>query len=561
MSRTEVLIELSPTRLELAVVRAGVVEASRSERSAEADWGADFAARLTALAPRLASWTQELGLAGREATVVYSAPTAVAGVFGCPASAGALAAARAGVLSLGGVIDFPLEGNPHGTQRLACDIAEGGPTGTGPAQAHTLACADRDPTTAALVQWLHGAGLECRRLVPEPAMALGAAVASLRDAATCRAVVWIGEHTAVLAAGDARRLRFVRTLSVGVEGMVDALTRPLRAGSGEAGGALDRAGARRILWRCGIPEPDETLDPERGVTGQMVLPLLQPALQRLTLEIKQSLRFGLGDDARAGAPLHLAGPGARLANLSERLAQACGTAVVAPPVGPRGEPMSVECGPLHAALQGAADRINLLPGRAVERRTLRRTRLAVFAGLTLAAAVAAAQGLLAWTGVRAAEHELASLHVRAEAARQATALRDRALQATALVRSAAARAAQAAGPQADWAAVLVTLAELTPEQIRFASIDLNVTEEGPVAHLAGQVAGADDAAFAATVAKLTQALSGSPLVRSVRLGATGRTQVRGAPARRFEFTVSLVPLPARPTDVAAATDRAGEAAR
>src|SRR5262249_38213525 len=155
------------------------------------------------------------------------------------------------------------------------------------------------------------------RAVPADAAATIGAVASVRDkpaSDTVCAGFYFGEHSSVLAAMMNGRLCFVRTLGLGVDALVDALTRPIRVRQGPEGFrprvTLERGAARDLLLAMGVPGPDVVVDPQRGIDGSAVLPLLQPVVQRICIEVKQSLRFGM-EEAAGKAPVRLTivGPG------------------------------------------------------------------------------------------------------------------------------------------------------------------------------------------------------------------------------------------------------------
>ncbi len=100
----------------------------------------------------------------------------------------------------------------------------------------------------------------------------------------------------MLAVGRPGRLAFVRSIGVGTESFADALVRPLRARAAEtAPVSLDRESVRSVLRQVGIPSPDALIPGHPELTGASLLPVLHPVIQRLALEIKQSVRFGVED--------------------------------------------------------------------------------------------------------------------------------------------------------------------------------------------------------------------------------------------------------------------------
>src|SRR5882672_4653864 len=93
--RKQVVVELTPTRLEVATLHGGRVEASRCERMEPGDWSESWPAALIALDETLARLVTKLGVQGAPATILYAAPTGASAVFSCPSSAGAVSGEQA----------------------------------------------------------------------------------------------------------------------------------------------------------------------------------------------------------------------------------------------------------------------------------------------------------------------------------------------------------------------------------------------------------------------------------------------------------------------------------
>jgi hypothetical protein len=550
--RKHVVIELSPHRVAVAVLRGNAVVDCRVEQLEHTDWDARWPVVLAALEPRLSAIVAELGAAGGTATVLYSAPTALAAVFACPASAGAAGAERAALLALAEQTHLALPLNPHEAHCLGAD--PWGDARSGP-QRHTLAVLDQDSSTLALAALVRQVGLEPVIILPADAVPMAAVVRSVlgRRADQPIAVLWFGEHTSILAAGSRGRVRFTRVLRLGTQTLVDALRRPIRIpvapGTSSAAAetlTLDYGAAAKLLAAIGIPDPQQVIAEAGGVTGAAILPLLQPVLQRIALEIKQSLRFGMAEEERAHVQLAVEGAGGALPRLGEALSNLCGSPLAPPEQCPGigivvGDPAG-EAGGLVAAW-GELSRVgvNLLPEEIENAQSRRRLRTRVWAGIGAALALVALYAGSTRIALASAQDQLAKAKARSDQVQQSQTTQNAARAADALKRVLQGRIATELGPSTDWATVLSVLAEQTPASIKLMSVDMQVTEAGPTAHIDGYVRAADSGDFARLLREFSESLESMPIVTGVRVGATQRVQVRGSDVQRFELTLSLLP--------------------
>jgi len=559
LARAYTIVEITPTRLELAAVSGSTVQHRRAERYNPPAPGADWAETLRARHQTLASWVRELNLQGTPTTVLFNSPTAVAALPACPAALGEAAIERASILALAEAAGYPIADNPTSTATLFIDrrpvekpSQSGTPQTPGQRMAHTLAAVETDANCTLLSQWIASCGLTPTRLIPAfvPPISRLAATLSRRPAAggdSLSATLWFGEHESFFIVGDANGVVLFRALSVGVENLVEALLRPItpRGADGACGDpvTIDRAAARSLLDRTGIPQPGDTVDERSGFTGASVLPLMNPVLQRFSIEIKQSLRFGLSDKQRSAVALTLDGPGAALPRIDAALAQLCAVPV-APAQAPRtGERGSSTDGNIAAVIADPAPTLSLLPATMQQAQIRTRARRSLWVGLAVSAATVAAYGGWLYMDLHAARSQAATLYARAEEARRAEQAANAATASAASALAANAYVARAMGAAPDVAAVLALLGETTDRRTTLESIDVRESETAWVCRVSGMMQAGDDKAFADALKAYTDAIAKSPLVASVKLGAAARTKVNDADAHRFDLTIELVEVP------------------
>lgn len=540
------VIEVSPSRLEVAAVRGGRVVAARSQRHDGVGWNDTWPGGLLALDVALATAVRELDIAGAEAVVIAHSPSAACGVFACNAAAGQSGGQNAALLALANVCQHDLASNPAEVALLTRD-ADAGTQGK---QAHWLAYTDRDRTSAALMAWADRAGLRTSGAIPAEALDLATAVDHVRRAPADgppAVVLLMGEHNCVLAAGNAARLRFVRTIGVGVETLVDALTRPMTARDGHTSVTLTRSEARELLWTKGVPTRADVLDDARGLDGAAALPLLQPVIQRLSVEAKQSMRFGLTEEERAGAAVRMLGIGSGLVGFARAVSLQSGLQVEGPSA-TWGTPTSAEHGPI-ASLAHRAPLEALVPTATGEVRELSRSRRRLHAGIAIAAAVVATD---AWVTRFELSRETTRMEAIASVSRAAVEAQEAVAAAQTQMIALEARVRDTASASPRWAPALAMAATLAPRTIRLDSVALSAESGTPHVLLTGFAEEADGSDATRAVKEYLESLGQLPIVRAVVLKKTERGNFQGVDQQHFEILATLV----KPAAVAAAQEPA-----
>jgi Tfp pilus assembly protein PilN len=452
--------------------------------------------------------------------------------------AGSAQAAKAARLALAEAAGFALDANPHSLSWLTSDTRG---TEDGSASIHTLGIADTEDTAKALASWIKQAGLEPSALIPDEVPGIAAAVdaaLNLADGDNITVVLHIGEHRSALAAASKGRLRFIRQIAIGTESLVQAWTRELNIDGRTV--VLDHTGAAEMLVRVGIPERRQVVDPERGITGDALLPLVQPILQRCVVDIKQSLRFGLEEKERENVTVFGIGPGSNVPALMRLVADQSAMNLGASPA----KPGRASAGMIDTWLEGRQISVNLLPrglqSQLIDRRVRRGLWVGVAATLTLIVADAAMTRFELGSQERAA----ADLRHRMESTAPASALMQKLTSEQSALSSARQRVSAKLDSLADWDAVMVMLARCTPESVKLVQVNFLFDNGRPVCRLSGHapIGGLADAS--ATLQRFMDAMSATGIVRGCRLGAAQRSEIGGTAVQNFEMTVSLVQLPA-----------------
>jgi hypothetical protein len=533
-----VIVELSPTRTEVALLKGSRVSAGASVRH---EAGHDLAGLLSAAGQHLPGLVERCGAQGAEATIIYHSPTAVCAVHACPKAAGAAGAERAARLALSETAEFPLAANPHDLRPLCADR---GDEAAGVPQAHALAVAEVDETARAVAAAASAAGLRPGALVPAAAVAIAAACrrAMGAGAGSAAVVLHVGEQASVLAGCAQGRLRFTREVGIGSEAFVDALAREIRPTDPQATPVvLSREAARKLVMSVGVPLRAQEVDAALGLKGESVLPLMQPVVQRFLVEIRQSLRFGLEEAQRGSAVLIGSGGGVRVPRMIGLIGEQCGLAVTEGGATGAGPDESSACGLISEYLAEGAAGIRLLPRQLGRQTSLRATQRALWTGIAAAGVLVAGDAILTRRDLRATRAEIALLEKGVSEASAAGAVRDRYMSEQAALAGARVRMAGRMAAVADWDAVLSALSASTPAVIRISEIDMRMENGRATMRLSGATplnGGQDNA-----IKGYLDAVSAIPVVRSCRLGATQRSESPAGPVQAFDMTVSLVEVP------------------
>jgi hypothetical protein len=573
--KARAIIQLTMTRLVVARCRGDRVEDARAHELDAPTYKDRWPGIIAELHEPLTGLVRSLGLSGADAVLLYHAPTAIAGVYNCPAT-GSISEARSAA-RLQAAESLSTTDGISDAQALATDPSP--VNARGAPQRHTLAVLDAAQSVDALTSWLTSAGLNVMQCLPVDAPALALCVRNVtatsgqKDPATATATIWIGEHSTTMAAGVGGTLRFIRTVAIGTEALCEAMSRPMRTRRpDEVPITLDRPAARALLAKAGIPLPGDVIDSSRGIDGASVLPLLQPVLQRLAVEVKQSFRFGLTEGERTNLRIVLDGPGSALGRLAESVAQLTGLSIsseralgsmigLSPTPGVQPIPSPAQApAPQDSSNARVAERVSSIitawPGLRglglglVSDQTRQAQRiLGARRGLRLGYLSAGALLCMSWfwTSVQLSQSRsiFEDLQRSAGDADRLAQMKTSLAEATQLMRALESRVARHASPTSDFAVLLAEVASATPPHVRISRVEIAPGERNATLRLTGRISAAAERPFAQAMRSYTDTLGAIPLVLDARLGATSRVPASEAVTgeeHRFELSLSLAPL-------------------
>lgn len=534
-SQCQVLVELTPEQVVLSLVNRGQAGETRVARLTARVEGRIVTAVAT-YTEALSRLVMESGSQDMRAMVLFTSPDAGAGVFSCARRAGEAAAERAALLALGEATSLDVVEEPHAVITLATDDrdAEGVP------QVHKLGIAVADGELEAVSEIVEGAGLQFAGAMPSTGLGMLSAVSAAVPASAdgVRILLHMGERDSTIVGATQGRMRFVRQAPIGLESLVEVLTRDPILDVSDTPHRLTREEARALLFAQGIPLPGQGVEVTPKVQSKAVLPLLQSTLQRLALEVKQSTRFGLSEGDRAKAVLSISGVGAKVRRLESLISEMSGFSDLSEANSDADKKM-----PTDLQVWSDLPELSLFPREVMKQRVARDLQRRFLVGAALAiAALGLTWGKMRYD-IKSATDEIAVLATPHESETRSQLLADQ-VRAANIALAAAKDSLHAASPtRVRVQGLLLSLATASSRQVRLTNVEVDANDGGGVARISGVVlseAGKDGAFM---LGKFIDQLSGTPVVRNCKLASTRRGTGQDEGSIFFEMSVEVVRLP------------------
>lgn len=519
MLKKRLVFECSSARVALHMLtkRGSVLLGQREAPPGE--WTENWSAAVSGCAQLLREWVTARRLTGYEVLVVFGRSASTSIISSCPRGADSHAAARLAAIEAS---SFNAGGASYETYDLSCDSAGAG------AQQHVLAMGELDSHLDCLYRLAEDAGLRVIGCVPAAASGLWMAHDHLMRSGSpgARISVYLDTQTAALVAWEDGRIKFARSLPLGFEPVARTLARELAARSAPG---IDLTAPLTLLRTVGLPKKGEPIGPT-GIPGEAVIPHIQPLLQRMAVELKQSVRFGLSEANRSSAPLSVVGPGAEIAGLPESLAALSG---LVPAVGPK---------PAYGLVAEPMLTAALLPKAVASQRRYHNLKQSVIAGCVVALLAVAGDGVISSWQAKELKTEVARLTSAVESSRSLEAVAERTLQQEQALVALRERLASWAGGASRPDAALVLLADACQQTAVIQEFDYRTDKSGTTTRVRGLAFGDDKQA----VQRVVERLTASPLVLDAKIESIrrGGKDASGRDGSLFDLTLRFAPIAA-----------------
>lgn len=491
-------------------------------------------------AEALEAVVRELNLAGTWARVVYRSPTQAVDLASFDL--------RSGNQARGAAILPCLESLSYAASSAVAEaVVMGRDRGGDKRRWHIMVAADRIDVTRAIVEMVESTGLRFESATPIDAAVLAGLIRrALNYAGPTHGWLHFGKHSSFFVLGGEGRVRFQRSIGLGVETIVQSLTRPIRMPD-ENPIELDYETAKTIVHEHGIPENDEVLDSDRQLTRRHIMPQIQPVLQRYVVEVRQSLRFGLPESERDSIAITVTGPGSTIPGLTQLIAWELKLQFKPDPDYPDFD-YQQPAGPGSELLQSMQDRrflncVNLQPTETANRRQVGQLRKWLWAGAAAAVAVVGFDALRLQSRVTELRGHEATLTSRMTELETLDKTHKKLLAALGALAELELTVATEVGARANLRAILQELSILTPKSVRLNSVRLSRENDFMVARIYGR-ASQVNAAGQTELEPFIEALKASPIFLNAELKNVEVTSGQGGMAgQRFEATFAALLAP------------------
>lgn len=554
VARTSAIIELLPLRVTLHAVDRGRIIATRSEDLGSTG-GAEAQQSLADVALVLQRLAGELSLTGARATLIYQRPETALVVTSSPdaSEAGELSAK----LALAEAAGYPLDDNPYDTVRLSrMRSTRAGDAVPDENQFLFASASESESFAAALAGLITSAGMKVSSFIPAQIVALlDAAKACQGHIGGAGVALHVSDHLTALVAGSNGRIAVARVISTGLEDFIWAMARSVTLPNG-APHSISKTQAALIFSQHGFPVRGQPTGIIEGLSGDLVMPLVAPVLQRAAIEIKQSLRFAIAEKDRSQTSVLTRGSGAAVRGLINAVAVQAGLPPCDPPLDPSTEPVAIVAGTslAQAWLDLGEPPFTTIPKSERLAGAHRMARRAITIGAAVACLAVGYEAVWSRVELRGLtqQHDLARAAL-AGAGSTASVAKD-SVRIQGELAGVHSRIDQWVGPIVAWNAMFESIGKQTDPRIALNEIDVSTTGDLPVVRLRGTVRAQGDAEGATVVQHYLAALGSLPIVESSKLNSTRRTGPSNATAgnapasggdsgQEFDLSLVLVALP------------------
>lgn len=543
MKKRYVVLEFSTGRADLARFEGTKRIDQKRIAWTDADTATEWISDLRQAAPKLRDAVTAIGGTGLPAVVLYRSPSVTVDLasVGVRNEGQAADAARLSCIdSLTFTDAIPIV--------EACVVArdQGGEV----RQTHTVVAGDRSDLVQAIVQVVIEAGLEFESATPTDAAIFARLVREAQaEKSDAAGVLYIGDESSFFICSGSQQLFIARSMGLGFESLVTTLKRPIRV-SADTSVELTPKEARAMVFEHGIPAFDATINHSTPLAGRQIIPLLQPILQRLVVEVRQSVRFGLPSTVSTRVPIRLCGPGARVPNLANILRRELELEVTVDPRSEQFDPdLPASRGSTIIDAMAAMDvvrEINLQPESLATSRRSSFFRRWLWTGGVAAVILLGFETILCEMSLRQIRDQVRSIELYSEDIAAFVETRD----ALAGGLSAMTRIHEAIdaelGHRPAYGFIMKELSLQAGDEVSFTSIRVHDDGAKTVGKLSGychEPTDADPSRDRRMLEVFVDRLRGSSLFENVKLGSVQAGSFGQAVAQRFEITFEIIRVP------------------
>ncbi|RMH14685.1 MAG: hypothetical protein D6695_00545 [Planctomycetota bacterium] len=523
------MISLEPGLLVGQVVRGVRVVRSQQASLGVSDWSSVWENELESLDGALERLVARLGIPPQtEAQVICEAPDSMTEFQSISArQSEAITAAR---LAVAERMSMSVDSPCIAVHPLARAKGEDGRPMT-----QVIVTAIEETTLEHIYRWVERAGLCCGGCVPASAVMLERVAARLKadSSRDCLHVLHVGRCRSVVGSGSENGIQLLRTFEVGVAHLVEAVVRASQLAESGKATPLNFEKAQAILFESGLPTPEAEFGEGCGLEARTVLPLLQPVLQRISVEVKQSFRRVARSRRLSEIPITLTGPGALIERLGQCLSNMVDMEVHA--AATRSEVVSAE----ETWVASSRSSLVLRTTRHEAERAGSQLRRAAIAGAIATSMLVGGQALLQ-TQTMGQLH--AAIDAQSSTLAEVRAFRSLCEQASSTsqsIETARSIVADFVGEQPDWSAAITEVALAARDRVILTDLRADI-ESGRSAMLLSGTADASEKAEESPLSDFLESLRSSPFVEDVEVVSRRLIEIDDQALYQFRVNVELI---------------------
>ncbi len=535
-SRDKLAIVLTPDYLSVArVSRGSIKQAERIELDPN-KWDESWSGGLHAFDQALRQVLSRIGRVGKswDAEVFYSSTDCI-----CRVDISELDQAASIEAMVKGLKQSVGRKNPASAKSIYSDEKA----------SVVIGAADSDTNLQKLYAWLNRNKISAKRILPLSASVVRQAARQSLLGPEDTVVLYLSNRSSVIGYSEKGSPKLLRLVDLGYNSIADLYHKlSIENMDSEDHGQSVLTGEPQTvaepgdmqLFRHAIP-----LDKDKsGQQFDVLMPSMSPILQRICIEIKQTLRF-TGSIDSAPSKLLICGPGAAIPNIAVALGQSLDLNVEADSQAKEFQPsefFGYGSDDWSAACDLDLD-MRLLPMVAVEIETRKKLERTLRVGGAVAAAFIVGQFLHATNE---------SYAIRDAIAEQSSTIKDiqddqdrreeiRAMAST--IETAAGLFEDTMGSNADWVSVLASMPEVDQDTMRIFEVQARMNSNSPVLNLTGSVVAHDQSVNPNTIlSEYVRSMNAIDSVRSVEIGSTTRSVIDESTwGLNFILSVEIMP--------------------
>lgn len=514
---TGFIISLSPTHLSAIAVRRGRVQQAETTRLDPNEWRGHWNDGLMRLDQPLRQLLSRFSNVSRHGvTLIYQSPTLTTQVTSAEQS-GAVARETARskireVVGLDASVCVCELGNEHGANSKSI----------------LLAYSDRDETLRAFYAWLNRCGVRVTGMIPSSVVSVLIACDQSIAQPGDTAVYYLDKHSSVISYADSDgRLLLVRPADIGFETLTDSYRQVLSEYAKQMNQPMDQPFdqiAQEYLFEHGVPYQVHQCG---GLElRSSVLPRMAPVLQRMGIDLKQTIRFGI-NDPYAVKNLVVLGPGGAIPMVTKAIGEHLDLHVSASSGCDQFDP---SCAGSPGSTEHAYIKLNsavpaLLPRIADEERSRNQLKQAMAAGIAFAGLVMGGQYMLASKEISETERSMLADASRYD---QVVAFENASVevhQTQTMLAQIANLVATHSSNSACWESPLSGLGLIIGDGIRIQEIRGEFDDKSPVLKVNGYSVASEGKMPGQVLDEFVADLGNMKQVLAVQLGATTRIEI------------------------------------